>query len=245
MTQTVTLVTGATDGIGLAIARRSAERGDRIVGIGSRPGSKADPLFQSHHYISADFREPEHAVTRIMDGLRDFGITHLSRLIHNAGLGWVGDPLSQTTGSVRDTIAVDLTAPVFLTRALVPHVERGSGSIVFVGSTAAGAAPPDFAVYGAAKAAISGFARSLRIELQDRIPVALVHPGPTRTAMHEKAGLSVGAAASLFLDPNDIAADILMAADTAEAELRSDHLRFLSKPARWLKSNRRKVAFPA
>jgi len=63
-----------------------------------------------------------------------------------------------------------------------------SGRVIFIGSVAAALPAPDYAVYGATKAALEGFARSLRVELRGRVGVQVIHPGATRTGMHAKAG---------------------------------------------------------
>ena len=91
-------------------------------------------------------------------------------------------------------------APIELSHACLPLLSKGNcktgspalqtscrGKIVFVSSVVSRFASPDFAVYAATKAALDGFARSLRIEL-NAIDVQVIHPGGTRTGFHAKSG---------------------------------------------------------
>jgi short-subunit dehydrogenase len=73
---------------------------------------------------------------------------------------------------------------------LLPLLPRPGGKVVFISSVVSALACPDYAVYGATKAALDGLARNLRLELRDEIAVQVIHPGATRTGMHAKSGLS-------------------------------------------------------
>ena len=95
-------------------------------------------------------------------------------------------------------IAVNFTSNVLITKALAPWLFIDHGRLAIIGSTAHKGAK-GFATYAATKAAMAGFAKSLRSEWKDRASVSLIHHGPTRTAMHDKAGLSLGAARAFFM----------------------------------------------
>lgn len=184
------LVTGATDGIGLALARLYDRRGDRLVLTGRRPrASLADPLFARHLYLEADLGRPAEAARTLTDGLAAAGIDRLDVLVHDAAVGSFGPLVAEPAAAVERLLAVDLEAPIALTHALLPRVTAARGRIVFVSSVAADAPCPDFAVYAAAKAALDGFARSLRVELAGRASVLVLHPGATRTGIHVKSGV--------------------------------------------------------
>lgn len=183
------LITGATDGIGRALAQHYARLPVRLVLVGKRPRSAlAGDLYTATRYCQADLRAPDCATT-IARFLAQQAITRLDLLIHNAGIGWYGKLAAQPPQSTDDLLAVNLHAPMQITHALLPLVQRVQGTLVFVSSIAADLPGPDYPVYCASKAALDGFARSLRLELGNRARVLVVHPGPTRTGIHAKSGI--------------------------------------------------------
>lgn len=184
-------ITGATDGIGLALARLYAGRGARLLLVGRRPLSELDPsFFSANNYVQADLSLGD-APTRIVDFVATQGIDTIHVAIHNAGLGYVGEPAMQSAESIASLVSVNVQAPVLLTQILLPYLRRGEGKLVFVSSVVAVMATPDYAVYTATKAALDGFARNLRIELGDEVPILVIHAGATQTGMHRKAGANL------------------------------------------------------
>lgn len=207
------LITGATDGIGLALARIWADRGARLVLIGRRPlADLADPIFTPTTYCTADLAQPD-APARIADFLAAQRIDALDLVVHNAGMGYVGDPAEQPSDSITALVQVNLTAPILLTLAVLPAVRRAHGRLLFVSSVAAAWPAPRYAVYGATKAALEGFARSLRTELAGEATVQVVRPGATRTGMHRKAGLAETALPRRAMSAEEVAQAIVRAAE--------------------------------
>lgn len=183
------LITGATDGIGRALAQHYARLPVRLVLVGKRPRSTLQPdLYTATRYCQVDLRASDCAAS-IARFLAQQAITRLDLLIHNAGIGWYGKLADQPPQSIDDLLAVNLHAPMQITHALLPLVQRVQGTLVFVSSIAADLPGPDYPVYCASKAALDGFARSLRIELGNTARVLVVHPGPTRTGIHAKSGI--------------------------------------------------------
>jgi short-subunit dehydrogenase len=186
------LITGATDGIGLALARRYHETGARLSLVGRRPLDELDdPLFTSETYCQADLSRPDCA-DRISAWLDVQGVERLDLLINNAGAGFVGGIAAQTPENICMLEAVNLRAPMAVAHRLLPLVEAVGGKLVFIGSVAAVMPTPDYAVYTATKAALDAFVRNLRIELaamDSPARVQMIHPGATRTGIHAKSGL--------------------------------------------------------
>jgi NAD(P)-dependent dehydrogenase (short-subunit alcohol dehydrogenase family) len=201
------LITGATSGIGLALANRMSGE-YRLVLCGRRPiDDCADDLPEGATYIQADLENPPGAVDAIETALRSHGIETLDRLIVNAGTGYYRAAEAESAAIIRGTLDVNLFAPVLLARRLAPLLEAVQGKLVLIGSVAhRGSA--NMPAYAASKAGLAGLARSLGSEWQGRIAVQIIHPGPTATGMHQKAGYDPGRLSRLFFSSEDMAAEI-------------------------------------
>ncbi len=188
------LITGATDGIGLALAQRYARSGERLVLVGRRSLGDLDAtFFNQENYCQVDLASADCAEA-IEQWLSDRQISWIDLLVHNAGVGYVGPIREQTTENIDQLIAVNLKAPIALTHALLPMVDGCGGKLIYISSVASVLPGPDYAVYSATKAALDGFVRNLQIELSAAGSAAtahLVHPGATRTSMHAKSGMDL------------------------------------------------------
>ncbi|MBT3605110.1 MAG: SDR family NAD(P)-dependent oxidoreductase [Candidatus Latescibacteria bacterium] len=183
------LITGATDGIGKALAQNYHKQDERLVLIGRRPLAQLnDPIFTPNTYCQADLNLPDCA-DRITSFLTQHNIDSIDIAIQNAGVGYYGPIAEQSSDSIQNTLTVNLIAPLKLSQALYLHLKKTQGKLVFIGSIAHALPAPDYAVYAASKTAINAFAQNLRIEWQNEIAVQTIHPGPTRTGMHKKIGM--------------------------------------------------------
>ena len=206
------LVTGATSGIGYAIAEALARSGRRVLAIGRQADALAR-LAQVPNIVPTplDILDRSALETRLRNEPIDI-------LINNAGVMPPLSPFDESTiASIDAAIAVNLTASVFLTRLVAPGMrDRQRGHIVFTGSTAGHAAFPRLAVYGATKAAIGAFAEGLRLDMAPhRIRVTEIVAGRTETNLY-KSLLSDDARAAMYaggtaVQPRDIA-DMVLAA---------------------------------
>ena len=191
------LITGATSGIGLALVRRHAP-GAQVLAAGRRSEAKARGVLPDGvAYVQADQREPEQAVAAVLAKLDGLGWEGLDLAILNAGTGHAVDPAEETPSMLRDVLDTNLFAAIALAQALRPALEAGRGRLVLIGSTARKGAA-GFASYAAAKGGLHGFARALAEEWRGRIAVQVIHPGPTDTGMHARAGHDPGRAVRLF-----------------------------------------------
>lgn len=188
------LITGASDGIGLAFAHHYAADGWDVTATGRRAEADAPGT-----YVAADLTHDFQPVLGALPPKIDLAIL-------NAGAGKVAAPEDHSAEDIAQMIALNTTAPLLMAQALLPRLE--GGTLAFIGSTAARGAHKDFTVYAATKAALAGAARSLALEWQDRVTVLMLHPGPTATAMHDKAGLGDIAARRLFTKPETVAATL-------------------------------------
>ncbi len=213
------LITGSTEGIGAALALELEGVGWRVIRHGRRPFGELPPApFEEGDYCRADLCDPESAADGIRHFLADLAIPHLDLLIHNAAVGYAGRFADQDPKGCRELIATNLLAPIAITRELAPLLTAVSGKVVFVGSAITPLPCPEFATYTATKAALASFARSVRAERGIRVQV--VHPGPTRTRLHQKSGYRSPKTES-FRDPAAVGSAI------RRAVLRSDRDRVL------------------
>ena len=154
------LITGASAGIGRALAVEYGRAGARVLGVGRRP---FPPTLAGHiepdDYCTVDLSSSDAAavVQRLLDAR---GLAELDILVHNAAVGWYGPASQQTGASIDELLTVNLYAPIALTHALLPRMSAAQGVIAFVSSLHSVLPTPDFAVYTATKAALDGFARN-------------------------------------------------------------------------------------
>jgi short-subunit dehydrogenase len=181
------LLTGATGGIGRAIARAVAERGGVLV-LSSRKAAELEELAGSlpgdgHSVAVADLAEPDAALELAAGATADGPI---DVLLANAGLPGSGRLEDFSSEEVSRAVCVNLEAPMLLAHQLLPAmVERRSGHLLFVSSLSGKAASPRASVYNATKFGLRGFALALREDLagdKAGVGVSLVLPGFIRGA---------------------------------------------------------------
>jgi short-subunit dehydrogenase len=173
------LITGATGGIGHAIARALAPRGASLILTGRR-SDVLEPLAAETgaRALSVDLADPAE-VDRLV---REAGEVDI--LIANAALPASGTLDSFTVAEIDRALDVNLRAPIVLAHALVPAMaSRGRGQLVFISSLAGKAATPGTALYNASKFGLRGFASALRGDLRSSgVGVSTVFPGFIRDA---------------------------------------------------------------
>ena len=181
---TTHVITGAASGIGAALARRLADRGDRLVLI-ARNASRAEELsgtFPQAQVLVADLADPGtlNGLGRQVDGPVD-------SLLHVAGVVELSTVERLRLADWEAQITVNLTAPAVLTREFLPHVRAATGTVVFVNSSAGLTASPEWSAYAASKFGLRAFADALRAEEVERgVRVSTVYPSRTATPMQEK-----------------------------------------------------------
>jgi short-subunit dehydrogenase len=173
------LLTGATGGLGRAIAAGLANAGAAVVLSGRR---EADLLALSESLPGAG-----HRVVVAEDGEAErlaAAAAGVDILVANAGLPGAGWLAEFSAEEVKRALRVNLEAPMLLARALFPEMlERGAGHLVFVSSLSGKSASPRTSIYNATKFGLRGFALGLRSDLSPRgIGVSLVSPGFVREA---------------------------------------------------------------
>ena len=189
------LVTGASSGIGAAIATELASRGYSLILVARREErlqSLATELRSEHEIeaeiVAADLAE-ESERDRLQTDLGGRGRA-VEVLVNNAGFGHQADFAISPRERMVEMVRVNVEAVVYLTsRFLGPMAERGRGSVINIGSTAAFQPLPGSAVYAASKSFVLSFSEAIRTELRGTgVTVTAVCPGPVKTEFMEAAG---------------------------------------------------------
>jgi len=198
VTERVTLITGASAGIGTELARVFASNGHRVALLARR----ADRLTTLAGEITAaggaapiviacDLEQPD-AGEKVTAALAAAGV-EVEYLVNNAGFGLFGQALELDREGQLGIIAVNIRAMTDLCLRLSDQVIRHQGGILNVGSIAGFLPGPGMAVYYASKAYVLSFSEALRGELSWRgVRVTALCPGPVPTEFQERAGFRPG-----------------------------------------------------
>jgi short-subunit dehydrogenase len=190
------LLTGASGGIGSALASALAQAGAQLALTGRRADALAEtaaglqPLGGCAHVLPADLEQAD-----ALPGLVDRAVHALGGidlLVHNAGLAEAAAADAPDPTTVERQIAVNLLAPMALTRLALPHLLRAGGTVVHILSGAALVPVPRLAAYSAAKAGLAAWGDALHREFAARgLHVLNVYAGPTDTPMLRRSPLAM------------------------------------------------------
>ena len=225
------LITGASSGIGRAIALDLGRRGAELILLGRSTERLEETAFATESKCES------HAVDLADDDALDAFLQHfegthdrLDALIHSAGVVTLGTLETAPIEALDFNLRTNLRAPVVLTRALLPLVLSARGQIVFVNSGAGLNARAEWGHYAASKFGLKAIADSLREEIKPRgVRVMTAFPGRTATPMQAEVHRLEGReyVADAFIQPESVAEMIGAAlslprtADVIEINIRS------------------------
>ena len=175
-------MTGATGGLGRAMAAALADEGTAVILSGRRredlEALAAELPGEGHRAAPSDLGEPGAAEALAAEA------GQVDVLIANAGLPGTGRMGEQSPEEIQRALRVNLEAPILLARALLPSMqERGEGHLIFVASLSGKAASPRASIYNATKFGLRGYALALRTDVAaDGIGVSILSPGFIRGA---------------------------------------------------------------
>jgi short-subunit dehydrogenase len=213
------LLTGATGGLGRAIARGLAERGAVLL-LSGRKRDALEALSSElpglgHSVLPADLAE-EGAAERLAAEAGEVDL-----LVANAGLPGAGPLDDFSAEELKRALRVNLEAPMLMAQLLSPGmVERGSGHLVFIGSANGRAATARTSIYCATKFGLRGFALALRADLHSEgVGVSVVAPGFVREAgMFADTGVKPPAGLGTCT-PDQVSAAVVRAVERDKAEI--------------------------
>lgn len=212
--QTV-VITGATGGIGRAIARELSDAGARLILI-ARNAQRLSDLVEElggsgHQAVSADISE-DAGRQRIVDTCRKAGGQGISLLINAAGINRFGWFEKEAASAIRELLDVNLLSPILLTLDLLPLLQlQDHGRIINIGSTFGSIGYPGFSGYCASKFGLRGFTEALRRELADTgTRVSYIAPRATRTDLNSAAVIAMNDELGTTMDEPALVAEEVM-----------------------------------
>lgn len=208
LTQQTVLITGASSGIGAALAQAlavqfpgirlalTARRGDRLEALAVECRAAGAEVL----VIVADISQPDQTAALAEKVLHCFG--HVDALVNNVGFAQMGPIELLPAAGIEQQFAVNLLGPLALTRALIPSMRaQGGGRIVNISSLSGRLAFPFVGIYSASKFALEALSDVLRMELEPfNIRVSVVEPGPVATEFVDVATAKIEAAIPNALD---------------------------------------------
>lgn len=213
------LLTGASGGIGKAIALALREGGASLMGVGR--GDAPTGM----QWVRADLTTSE-GVDQVATAADDWGA---NVVVHAAGVPAFGALAAASPAQMQAVVQTNLLMPMRLTQALLPALMRQPrAQLVFVGSALGRIGLPGFSVYGASKSGLHGFAEALRRELADTsVRVQILAPRSTRTRFNDSDVLDYNRATGTAMDAPEVVASALVALIERESAE-----RFLGLPER-------------
>jgi NAD(P)-dependent dehydrogenase (short-subunit alcohol dehydrogenase family) len=183
-TRPVAIVTGASAGIGKAIAPALDAAGYRVFGTYRRPPATRSPGIE---YLTCDVTSDESVKAAVGEVLSKTG--RIDLLVNNAGVGLFGGAEESSLEQAKSLFDVNLFGVIRMTKAVLPTMrQQGSGRIVNISSVMGLIPAPFWALYAASKHAVEGYSESLDHEIRGSgVRVVLVEPGYTRTSFEGSA----------------------------------------------------------
>lgn len=234
----VAVITGASAGIGQAVARHFLAEGADMVVV-ARRGERLEALAEDARkagrrcvVVTGDVREEETARQTVQQAIEQLG--KIDILVNNVGMGIYKNLVDTSADDYDQMMNTNMRSTFLFTQHTVPHmVERGSGFIINISSMAGVMGFAGEAVYCATKFAQVGFTQALDRELRPRgIKVGVVCPGGVKTEFAIGTGRTEeGVAASGMLDADDVAqAVLLMATQPEGARITEIRMRPMVEP---------------
>jgi len=194
-TRPLTLVTGASGGIGADLAELAARDGHDLIVVARRVEAleaRARALAALHgvavHAYACDLSDPG-AVDALCARLATDG-RRITNLVNNAGYGLFGEFAVSDLADEQRMMRLNMEAPVILAKRLLPGIIAGRGCVLNVASTAGFQPGPYMAVYYASKAFVLNWSDALAEELRNTgVRVTALCPGPTRTGFQDRAAM--------------------------------------------------------
>lgn len=208
------IITGASMGIGRALAIAWAKRGANVV-LSARGRSALDEVA---HEVEAnggraiaeagDVTDASHRARLVERAANETGAIDV--LVNNAGRGFLAPALKIDLDEMRALFELNVFAPLGLVQLAAPHLARSRGTVVMMSSIAGVVAAPKYAAYSASKFALEALSMAMRSELAaSGIRVVVIRPGPVATPFRTNATVADGEGYDAPVDPKAQSADTI------------------------------------
>ncbi len=195
------IVTGASAGIGSEISRRLCGLGFEVFGIGREFKEPAEE--QLCHPSVCDLLDTQ----QLLQNIKDIAARgDVSVLVNNAGVAYYGLHEELNPKKIQQMVRTNLEVPMILTQQLLRHLKANRGFVINISSVTAQSSSPHGCAYGATKAGLAGFSRSLFDEARKYgVKVVTIYPDMTKTDLYRNADFTVGEEEASYLLPKEIA----------------------------------------
>ncbi len=218
------IVTGASSGIGAAIAGRLCELGYEVFGFGRNFNGDFDKnglhKTDRFHPVVCDLLDTD----RMCSCVKEIASRYQVRvLVNNAGVGYYGLHEELSPAKIKELVRTNLEAPMILTGQLLRHFKQHAGVIINISSVTAGSSNPHGCAYGATKAGLTSFSHSLFDEARKYgVKVVTIAPDMTKTDLYRNADFREGDDAASYLLPDEVADAVEFAVSRREGLVVSD-----------------------
>ncbi len=198
------LVTGASSGIGRAIAKNLLLQGHHVIGI-SRDSQKFIRKFDGFTPIQLDLSRLAELPGQLNKLQKQF--PGIDGVVFSAGIGLFGSLEEFSYAQIESLMTINFTSQVYLTRALLPMLKRKNKSdLIYIGSEAALKGARKGSIYCASKFALRGFTQALREECaKSCVRISLINPGMVKTDFFQQLSFEPGDDETNYLLPGDVA----------------------------------------
>lgn len=198
------LVTGASSGIGRAVAQNLLQQGHAVIGV-SRDSGKFTRRMANFSSVQLDFSRLNDLPEKIRQLQQTFPA--IDAVVFSAGVGRFGSVEEFSYPQIEHLMTINFTSQVFLTKALLPALKcKTNSDLIFIGSEAALKGTRKGTIYCASKFAVRGFTQALREECsKSNVRVCLINPGMVKTPFFEQLAFEPGDHESNTISPEDVA----------------------------------------
>lgn len=197
------IVTGASSGIGHAVSERLGALGYEVYGVGREFAQDALWNQAWFHPVVCDLLDTEKLCAYIKEAAAQ---SNICILVNNAGVGYYGLHEELNPKKIRELVRVNLETPMILTQQLLRQLKRQKGAVINIVSVTAQQSNPHGCAYGAVKAGLASFSRSLFDEARKYgVKVAAVYPDMTKTNLYRNADFREGEEEDSYLLPEEVA----------------------------------------
>lgn len=211
------IVTGASSGIGLAISKRLTETGYEVYGFGrsftQNPG-------EHFHPVIMDLTDTASLETTIKDIMKK---SRLTVLVNNAGVGYYGLHEELSPRKIQEMVRVNLEVPMILSALTLRELKKNKGYVINIASVTADKTNPHGCAYGATKAGLDSFSRSLFDEARKYgVKSVVIKPDMTATNLYRNADFEAENDFMCTLQPDEVACAVEMVLNAREGMVISE-----------------------